>query len=99
MDIKEKRQKNYQANKQRIIEKVKEFNKNHKEERQRYNQKYWANNGHIFVKHRNITVDHKAKYQEMKEYYKAHSKTNYEKYGKKDYLKNKDILNEKVNNI
>jgi hypothetical protein len=31
----------------------------------------------------------------MKEYYKEHSKRNYEKYGKRYYNENKDILNEK----
>ena len=31
----------------------------------------------------------------MKEYYKEHSKRNYEKYGKDYYIKNKDMINEK----
>ena len=31
----------------------------------------------------------------MKEYYKEHSKNNYEKYGKRYYMKNKEIINEK----
>ncbi len=31
----------------------------------------------------------------MKEYYKEHSKRNYEKYGKRYHDKNKDILTEK----
>ena len=107
MDKKEKQKLYYQENKQRIIEKAKEYYKNHKEERQRYNQKYWEINGHQYVEQRKTSVDHKAKYQEMKEYYKAHSKkhyekygkeyskTIYEKYGKQYYMKNKEILNEK----
>ena len=35
MDKKEKQRIYYQENKQRIIEKAKEYNKNHKEERQK----------------------------------------------------------------
>ena len=85
----------YQENKQRIIEKAKEYYKNHKEERQKYNKAYWEVNGHKYVEQRKTTVDHLKKYQDMKEYYKEHSKRNYEKYGKRYYNENKDILNEK----
>jgi hypothetical protein len=38
MDKKEKQKMYYQENKQRIIEKAKEYYKNHKEERQKYNK-------------------------------------------------------------
>ena len=95
MDKKEKQKIYYQQNRERIIEKAKEYNKNHKEERQEYNKAYWQINGHKYVEKRKTTVDHLKKYQDMKEYYKEHSKRNYEKYGKDYYIKNKDMINEK----
>ncbi len=58
MDKKEKEKLYYQENKQRIIEKAEEYYKNHKEERQRYNQKCWEINGHKYVEQRKTTVDH-----------------------------------------
>ena len=74
MDKKEKQKIYYQQNRERIIEKAKEYYKNHKEERQEYNKAYWQINGHKYVEKRKTTVDHLKKYQDMKEYYKGHSK-------------------------
>ena len=84
MDKKEKQKTYYQENRERI------------QKRQKNIIKIIKKKDKIIIKHiGRTTVDHQKKYQEMKEYYKEHSKKNYEKYGKDYYIKNKDIINEK----
>ena len=67
----------------------------HKEERQRYNQKYWETNGHKYIEQRKTSIDHKAKYLEMKEYHKEYHQKHYQQYGKDYYMKNKNIIQDK----
>ncbi len=52
MDINAKRRQYYLNNRNRILEKSKQYYNVHKEERQKYNNEYWSLNGHIYVQKR-----------------------------------------------
>ncbi len=49
MDPKEKRKQLYIDNRDRILEKVKQYYNDHKEERQKYYNEHWALNGQKYV--------------------------------------------------
>jgi hypothetical protein len=71
MDIKEKRRQYYINNRDRILEKSKQYYNDHKEESQKYNNEYRSLNGHKYVlkrtKDENIKIKNREYYNNNKD--------------------------------
>ncbi len=103
MDIKEKRKQYYLDNRNKIIERNKQYYYNNKEkrlkyyydnreERIKYNYEYWALNGYKYVEKRRNDDDYKLKHNE---YYKNYREINKKIKPQNNFLKS-TTLNEIV---